>query len=117
LRCRNTSRAKFSGGWKINGRGRLAGDVIIRITKRETNPQGGLRKAVVVRRSGAGDGAATFRCSVGVPADESMGSPHTVLRIQKNLNRSNVASNDSLRGPRRPGHVAAFYESRILYRI
>jgi len=50
--------------------------------------QGGLRKAVVVRRFGAGDGAATFHCSVGVPADESMGSRHTVLRLQKNLTRS-----------------------------
>ena len=36
-------------------------------------------------RSGAGDGAATFTCSVGVPADESMGSRHKVARLQKNL--------------------------------
>ena len=44
--------------------------------------ESGLRKAVVVRRFGAWDGAATFHCSVGVPADESMGSRHTVLRLQ-----------------------------------
>jgi hypothetical protein len=38
---------------------------------------------------GAGDGAATSNCSVGVPADEWFASRHRVPRLQKSLNRSN----------------------------
>jgi hypothetical protein len=36
---------------------------------------------------GAGDGAATFNCSVGVPAEERFGSRHFVPRLHEILNR------------------------------
>ena len=45
-----------------------------------------LIKSVVARCFGAGDGAATFHWSVGVPADESTASRHTVPRLQTVLN-------------------------------
>jgi hypothetical protein len=47
-----------------------------------------LENVVAVFLSGAEDGAATFGCSVGVPADESIASRHRLPRLRKILIRS-----------------------------